>query len=1267
MRRGHGQRALCRRVPGRHDFVSMMTPRENQRRTSDDLPGGIAPLGAEMDRRGESHVDDLVREIRENLAAISAKELELRRREQDVSRQFQDLKHAAATAAAEELEDIRARLGQQATELNAQALEVSARRQQITQFAERLRARQIELEQQRADLARQSQRTRQQAQEVQTWRERHRGILRRRLQKVRRRQQELRERLEQAHADLQAARQAIAEQQGRLQARVTRLQDAERSLEARQGEWEQLRSQHVAGAGGSGSAIAALATLDEQRAKLEAFARHLGEERTQISREWDQLEGATQALDEERGRIAGEWRQLEATTESLESERSRIAGEQKQIDRERRALIAREAELERILAAQQQVLAQAQRTAQNALADETAQQRAGLEREHELHKARLARELEQSRQAAEAELEAERTRAWAEIEGERAAFDEELRARKLAFERELTAHQIEGDRTVERVRYELERERRQVQQRIEDLEQAQTTLAAERSAWEAARSEAAAALESTRAQHVAEHQRLATELQQRAQHLTTLEAQLGQRVEATRSQRRNLAKQAQEMESRQHELAARETDIRDRDRALAEREADLLERTAALAVDKDRLAEAQAHTQAVQLEAQSSARQARLLEEGARQEHAAALARRDELDAREAEVRQAVLTLEVERRALEAGVAQSSASEEQALALVEREQELAQREVALTRRMAETARAAASGTPGRSGTGWTPWQRLRRCAVVAVLAALCVGATWQWGRPLEFGGAVEIEVAGGPAATAQTQAEWCAALEDTGLLQFDAVRAVSWAEAVRQGRVRATFGGPAMVRLQLSGRGAAEVRDLLQGATGAFTERLLRGPVGLDPALADLVQRYERLGAALAAGEQARAQLVATLGEDLPRIEREAVTAQVDELEARYAQISERLASDRADLAALVAGDVPRGTVATEELVAALAGDALYQEDWTEQRAVAQQYRTELVVAMLMLVDPAREARRALQSFAATLDEQRELAPPADVAAGIEDCSVLVEAALAAWTGFPEQWQSEARGVQQLDVRVNPEPLLAAQAKASDEARRFGDALRTLINELGQRLEALAAGEGSTREVVVSALLRGEHTALVGVVDTVTAAVTRTSLATNIDLDAVDRKVRGLRTRLANREEAVRQQLQAFADEGARRSHADRLEATRVAVRELERERETIAGEMLAGLKQLRVLEETMRRRGAAEVALTQRDEELAWLRQRSAELEGEINELRAQQQPPERVAVGPIVVASREPQRPQQAVMVGTTAFFGVLLGGLWLTRPRR
>jgi len=151
------------------------------------------------------------------------------------------------------------------------------------------------------------------------------------------------------------------------------------------------------------------------------------------------------------------------------------------------------------------------------------------------------------------------------------------------------------------------------------------------------------------------------------------------------------------------------------------------------------------------------------------------------------------------------------------------------------------------------------------------------------------------------------------------------------------------------------------------------------------------------------------------------------------------------------------------------------------------------------------------------------LEEQRRLEPPPEIGAVLEQCSADAGRVQEQMPTFGARWQTSVQTAQTADVREDVAELVQLQVAASDAGRKLADEAGALAEQLGQRVEALAQeGSGGTRAVVVAAVLRSEHTALATGVNAFRAAAAKMVLTENPDLEVQDRKVRGLRTRLAS-------------------------------------------------------------------------------------------------------------------------------------------------
>ncbi len=1059
-------------------------------------------------------VDHIVRDIRDGLAQITTRELELRRREQDFDRQYLELKREARQAAVAELEQVQRRLAQQAAELNAQAVEISARRARLGEAGEQLRAKQVELEQQRTDLALRIQQARQRAERLRAWEARQREVLEQRAKALAQQEADFRQRVQRAQQDITRQRRETDQRQAELEARATALEQAEHELAERQAALERRLKQGEVLATEveqhHGELSVARDWLEHERTELERAAGEVKVERARIAREWDQLEAASHELVAERKRLSERHAQLEKACAEFDAERQRLTEERRQLEEARRALEPERAELAR----------------------------------------------------------------------QRAELDE----RKSTLE-------------IERV--ELGQQRRRIEQVAQELKAAQEALRKK-------------------------------------------QEDLDRRWQEGRNQQVHTQRQHDEVEAARRTLEQQQAAAEERAQRLARREAQFREKLAALEAEKDRLAQWETELETRRESLDASIEQAKQIQAEAQRQNAEALALREQAENRETEARQTALSLEMERQALEAARAAAQTD-------LDRQRELAARTAAATRSTPATALA--------DRRGLSPYWR-RRTTVVAATAALVAALGWLATHPATYRAAIALRITTADATWSDAAARHRAQLLDPQLLAAGPEGlAVGWREACEQNRVAAPAAADEPVlQLTLTCAGADGADRLLRAATDAYVRRVESGAVGADApaALHDLVSRRAALEAALKELRRQQAAEAADAPAATDEDARRQAAARAERLEAELADITKTLEGQRGELAALVAAEVPRGTVSPAEIDRALEQDAIYREDREEYRAVALQYRTELAVAMLQLVDPAKRVDQTLGKLAGVIQEQQGMEPPADIRAGLEACAADVADARAQLGSFLAQWHAWLDAARNLDVREDAAALVNQQTTAADAARRQADAVVALVDELGARIDGLdSVGSGGTRQVVVGAVLRSEHATLAAAGEALQAAAARISPTDNIELNAHDRKLRGLRMRVAQRREAVAQQLQLAADLAARDAHAAAVEQLRAGVRALERRREEAVTGLMGTLRTLRDLDDAARRRGELAVRAQQRAAEIAWLEGRQADVEAELNALRQRQAQPDRVERGEITV-ERVSARPVGAAALAGLATFG-------------
>jgi hypothetical protein len=585
-----------------------------------------------------------------------------------------------------------------------------------------------------------------------------------------------------------------------------------------------------------------------------------------------------------------------------------------------------------------------------------------------------------------------------------------------------------------------------------------------------------------------------------------------------------------------------------------------------------------------------------------------------------------------------------------------REGELAPRERELQQRYLRVA-SHPTAPPAPTSTWLARRPTLSASIAVGVLAGLLVLVLYS---PLHRATA-RVRVTTANSTPAVGLAQHRVALLDPRLLDEDpnaAALSGLWHLACTDGRVAVWITDDAAeLRLSLVARSATEARRLVAAALESYAAQLLRRAAEAPPGSADLLARRESLQATLDALDDESAGAVAL--ENLPDTgTHQQLSAAAAQLETELADLATKLDEARRELAVQVATELPRSELPPGAVEQALADDALYQEDRREFVAVAAQYRTELAVALFGVLEPARRLDAQAGQFVATVAEQLALNPPPDVRAVLEPAGPLLVQLRTQLATFLERWQPQAEAAQQFDVRGDLSALVKLQSTGADAARQLADAVSAATVDLGARIETLGtAADGRTRAVVVAAVLRTAHAALKSAADALTAAVRRTGLPDNIELDALDRKLRGLRTRLVHHEEAASLRLQAESARTAQTSHTEAVGLLRREIRQWEARREELVADLMSALRQLRDLDATFQARVAAETRAAQRAAERAWLSDRLTALEQQLAQLRVQAGTPDRLVSDEPTLSTVGPARPGVALLSALAGFAAVWL----------
>jgi chromosome segregation ATPase len=637
------------------------------------------------------------------------------------------------------------------------------------------------------------------------------------------------------------------------------------------------------------------------------------------------------------------------------------------------------------------------------------------------------------------------------------------------------------------------------------------------------------------------------------------------------------------------------------------------------------------------LEAKEEARRQRdETEEEAQRQREEAAALREQLETRDAESRQTALRVEVERQELEREQSLlATTRDELAQAREQAEQESERVQAAIRERVSQLRQAEQSllAAPAR----W--WLR---SSVLAVLAAIPTFIGWlAWDTPRYRSSAtLLIDSQHGPATT--VAAEHVARILSPGRIEsvLRDPELTEWSAALADRRISVTNSeNQPAVELAVTAPDAAAARRLAQAAAEGYRHQVNSTPAEPRRAsfAADLTERRASVAGELAdwqARRQASADVLENLA-DQPR--RNECQAEVERLQADYVQVTQTLEAERQRLQSLRALDVPPADVTPDAYQQALSADAVYQEDLKELEAEARKYRAELAVAMARLVDPLASLRKATHSLATTLAEQKELRPPTKVMAVLEACVTQVETFDEESAEFSPAWQRRRQALEQWETEDGVVGLVRQQEAAANAADSFLERGRALVRELDSHIESLSSeGSSGTREIVVTAALRADLEHLGAQIATLAEATAATNVTVNFRLDAHDRQLRGIRTRLQSRRDAICRQVDEQADHQSRTRHAEYLAELANTVTELEQQREDLLLGLAGKVEELRSLDEQLLEREGLETDVRQAESTIEQLTVQLSRLDDALEQARRGGPRPDRIR-GPVAVRDEQ------------------------------
>ncbi|MFH1748745.1 MAG: hypothetical protein ABIG44_17050 [Planctomycetota bacterium] len=723
-------------------------------------------------------------------------------------------------------------------------------------------------------------------------------------------------------------------------------------------------------------------------------------------------------------------------------------------------------------------------------------------------------------------------------------------------------------------------------------------------------------------------------LEAEQQALAAQQREFTKNVQSLRQQHDKLKRQSEELDARRRIIQEQHAALEQRQSRLENYDEQLRGRANALEVETEQLANIETELNERRAAADKLFAEARETVSAAEKQAADAASLREEAEARDAETRQMLLSLELEQEELD----------QQRLALEQAQQELdgqrAAREAEykdIRARLAEHASQLLHADQAWLGGPQRWWLR---AVGVAPLAGVLAAMLWlEWERVL-YRATVELKLSGEVADPNAVLATHERHLRSTGLIERivdDADSATTWRTTLATGAARVAR-DPERDVLEINVRlaDAAAARRLLATICASYDQWVRQRHQVMDPA-AELSIKLEQLLAELEILQTKRDEQQAMLAGLTEIVRRDEFRAAVDQARGDFEQAGLSRIEQQEQLNTLLSTPSPTGTVEPAEYQQALTDDEMYLEDISQSRVIAREYRSELAVAMLLVVDPVKDGRRLLDQFSDALSEQRDLQPPPTVAAVLEESTEEVAALARRMAAFADDWHVQLARLRQMNSAEDVVALIKQQAVAAETAGEIGRAARQLVDGLLARFNKMDdQTAGGTREVVVATVLRSELSGLTLVVDKLTEAVDQLDLSNNFQLDALDRQIRGMRRRLEHRESEVRRELQIKADEAARRDRDERIAMLQEALQAHERQRDDLITRYLAHIDELRRLDAEVARRLEIEVAVRDYDKKIAELRQDVAVIE--------RQQSAERSALAATALVAGEVQVQQIA-----------------------
>lgn len=511
----------------------------------------------------------------------------------------------------------------------------------------------------------------------------------------------------------------------------------------------------------------------------------------------------------------------------------------------------------------------------------------------------------------------------------------------------------------------------------------------------------------------------------------------------------------------------------------------------------------------------------------------------------------------------------------------------------------------------------------RRKMVLAVVVGLAAGILWYLvDRPL-FRAVAEVQVTTSRGALKRVAREHADGVLSSELDRYfgDSALLEAWQAARDNHRINARMlRTEGRFELSVEDRDPLRIEKIVAQALAAYTDELSQRPLEdfRSPREVDWLERRAALVGELERRRSYAAELSDRLADLPPAAERAEAQAAFDNSLEQFKTVVAELQRLREEAATLDSRAQPRGQVAPEVVQEAFASDPLYQEDLKEFVAEARQYRGELVVAMVLLEEPLQNLRKEVQALKTALNEQRDLRPPVNVLTVLDQALGEAEDFDGFLAEFTQGWRQRRESVERLKVDEQVVELVSRQTQALEAAGRLIDEARRVSNVLRTLIDGLAEDESAgTREMVVVSVLRGDLSRIGDRAAVMIQAAAAVNPEENFRLDAHDRQLRGLRARLQDRQERIRQNLQAEADRTARAAHEEEKTRLLGLLRVAEDERQGLMQKLVDNLQALRTLDDRYQEVREFAAELSAEKAAVARLETRLAELESERPETR--------------------------------------------------